>query len=108
MNNQTDNPEAANNQQFAKDLEFLENKFGEHFAASPLITQTKGKLDDLTVFSWCDELYIVESAFEMVGVVRCIDGSMASKNWYWNYQNEASTKLGQLSQTAFDQLVNNQ
>lgn len=106
MNNQTDDPIAANNKQFAHDLESLENKFGNHFVASQSITQTKGKLDTLTIFSWCDELYIVESAFEQTGVVRCIDGSMASSNWRWNYQNEQSTELGKLSQSAFDQLIN--
>jgi hypothetical protein len=42
------------------------------------------------VIVWCDEFMVVQRAWEESGVVRYLDGSLASNNFRWVFEGEAA------------------
>jgi outer membrane protein assembly factor BamD (BamD/ComL family) len=42
------------------------------------------------VIVWCDEFMVVQPASEDSGVVRYLDGSLASNNFRWVFEGEAA------------------
>lgn len=59
------------------------------------------------VILWCDELHIVEDSNSMSGTVRYLDGSLATNNFYWNFQGEFLYKIATISESDFKQLQSN-
>lgn len=57
------------------------------------------------IILWCDELYVVESSCAMSGVVRHLDFSMASNNFYWDYLGEKLCRVGSISEKDFNNLL---
>ncbi|MFS1427137.1 hypothetical protein LMH73_008245 [Vibrio splendidus] len=82
--------------------------YGEHFTPCECVSTegTSSALDALDIFLWCDDIYIVDSAHEHNGVVRCADGSMASNDWRWDYQGVKAFKLGTISKKGFLEILN--
>lgn len=86
---------------FTRAKKFLEDKF----TASPAANVTDGsKLAPLDVFVWCDEVYILDETNGRTGIVRHMDGSMASNNWFWAFDSEPYIKIGQIKKDGLDEI----
>lgn len=95
----------SSSSQFSKEIEFVTKHFGNAFSPVEVITGTTDALSERDVFVWCDELLLVDSAYSSKGVVRHLDGSMASNNWIWNFQGEPSYKLGTITEESLNSLI---
>lgn len=86
-------------------LKMANEAFGESFKPAKEVVSGTRALSRLDVFVWSDEPYIVERSSDYCGVVRCLDGSIASNRWYWDYNNEKMHLIGSITEEAFQSII---
>lgn len=93
----------------SEQIEWVKNHFGNGFVPNRSINEAlphNEKLNKYDIFSWEGALYIVADGGESSGTVLECDGSLATTNWAWRYQDAMHMKIGSLTKSAFDSLPN--
>lgn len=93
----------------SEQIEWVKNHFGNGFVPNRSINEAlphNEKLNKYDIFSWEGALYIVADGGESSGIILECDGSLATTNWAWRYQDAMHMKIGSLTKSAFDSLPN--
>lgn len=92
-------------EQYQKYIEVSKRILGDAFTECEAKDVGTNPLEELDVFCWCEEVYIVQRSGGHSAVVRAVDGSLASSKWYWSYEGEHNVKIGTITQEKMDSFI---
>ncbi|MCY9861567.1 hypothetical protein OTK49_03420 [Vibrio coralliirubri] len=93
--------------EISEHIEWAKNRFANGFEPNRCINDAlphNEKLNKYDIFAWEGALYIVADSYDSSGTILECDGSLATNNWAWKYQDSLHMKIGSLSKEAFCKL----
>ncbi|WP_318521268.1 hypothetical protein [Photobacterium leiognathi] len=87
-------------------IQCAKNALGDAFIETGIKDVGVLSLEPLSVFVWCDEVYIVKSSNEGYACILDLNGNHVSNRWYWHFQGEHNVKIGEISQAQMKKFIN--